>query len=190
MKQLFKDIRFYAILILALILLAAYYINIDALNYKADVITNITSLLGYLLIISLFVERSIEVFLSAMRSEQADILDRKTNRLIEKIESTKPNPAPKDIDELEEVKDERTKYRARSRFISIWIGLVIGVIIAVVGVRVLGQILEVDNLTGIQKGFFIIVDVLITGSILAGGSEAINKIMKVYNNFMNKAADK
>ena len=117
MKQLFKDIRFYAILILALILLAAYYINIDALNYKADVITNITSLLGYLLIISLFVERSIEVFLSAMRSEQADILDRKTNRLIEKIESTKPNPAPKDIDELEEVKDERTKYRARSRFI-------------------------------------------------------------------------
>lgn len=42
----------------------------------------------------------------------------------------------------------------------------------------------------INSGAFRTIDIVLTGSVLAGGSEAINKIMKVYTTFMQTTADK
>ena len=92
--------------------------------------------------------------------------------------------------ELGSLEMERTRYRADSRFISQWLGLGIGVLVALVGVRVLGNIVDISTLTGPQVGIFVVVDIMLTGAVLAGGSEAINKIMKVYNSFMISTAEK
>ena len=52
--------------------------------------------------------------------------------------------------------------------------------------RVLGNILESNNLSGCEKSIFVLVDILFTGLVLAGGSDAINKIFKLYNSFMDR----
>lgn len=46
-----------------------------SLKYGDEIITSLPTMFGYLLLISLFVERAIEVFLSAWRSGRADELD-------------------------------------------------------------------------------------------------------------------
>jgi len=63
-------------------------------------------------------------------------------------------------------------------------GLGIGFLVSLVGVRVLGNVIDIASLSGDQQGVFTVVDILLTGAVLAGGSEAVNKIMKVYNSFM------
>ena len=88
-------------------------------------------------------------------------------------------------DELVLVETKRTQYRADSRFISQWFGLGIGVVIGFVGVRVLDSIVNTTALSGVQQSIFVVVDIFLTGAVIAGGSESINKIMKVYNSFMD-----
>lgn len=145
---------------------------------------------GYLLLISLFVERAIEVFLSAWRSGRADELDIEIANLNKQVAGSAKTTAEKLKLNLQSLEKDRTVYRAGSRFIAQWLGLGIGVLVALVGVRVLGNIVDITTLSKEQEAAFVVVDVLLTGAVLAGGSEAINKIMKVYNSFMIKTAEK
>lgn len=169
----------------------AYSLSPGALQYQPDALTKLPSTFGYLVLIAIFVERAIEVFLSTWRSQDADVLD----RAIEKLE--KIIAAEQDTSKLENLhadlnikQDERTNYRSTSRSIAQWIGLVIGVLVALVGVRVLGNIVIVDTMSAEGKSLFIMVDVLLTGAVLAGGSDAVNKMMKIYNNIMHTTAEK
>ena len=195
--------RFLWALLVAGVCLLAWLTEPTTLKFKPDIIKELPTMFGYLVLISLFVERAIEVFLPAWRSAGADELDREitsiNNRIADSIEASanKYVVAPPDRAKIERLKDEcealemkRTRYKSNSRFTSRWLGLGIGVLVAFVGVRVLANIVDISALTGSQKGIFVVVDILLTGAVLAGGSEAINKIMKVYNSFMTSTADK
>ena len=153
---------------------------------------------GYLLLLSLIVERAIEVFLSTTRGNRAQELDDQIEALTEEIQGLGEGDDLKTKRaELTDKKKERAAYRIRSRCAAQWLGLVIGIMVAIAGVRILGNLVEPkslialkDSTTGAwQVNFFILVDVLLTGAVLAGGSEAINRITKRFNNFMqpNKA---
>ena len=93
-------------------------------------------------------------------------------------------------EELEGLERERTAYSAKSRFIAQWFGLGLGMFVSLVGIRVLGNIVDINSLTGKHRSAFVVVDIILTGAVLAGGSEAINKIMKIYNSVMNSTAKK
>lgn len=192
MKQ--NNIRIYGMLALLAVAGASYLLAFDALQFKSGASVNVPSLFGYFVLISAFVERSIEMFLSAWRSQGADNLDRdleKKQKAYQEALGKNINPETESLKkELEAAEDKRLDYRIDSRFMALWIGLVIGVIVSLVGVRLLGNILEQNPNNGLHGGFFVAVDVLLTGSILAGGSEAVNKIMKVYNNIMSATAEK
>lgn len=192
-----NKIRIYGTLIILAALTGSYFLQSDTLDFKPDVLTNLPTLIGYLLLVSVFIERTIEIFLSAWRSEGADIMDNRINWLVNEIKlinEKKPAGFQLKLDALElewkELKEKRTIYSAESRVISLWIGLILGVLVAFIGVRVLGNIVEAGTLKGVYKGIFIIVDVLLTGSVLAGGSEAFNKITKVYYSVMGKTAER
>ena len=176
----------------------AWLWQFESLPFKSEAASNLPAMFGYLLLICIFVERSIEMFLSSSRGANADKFDREIEKLQNKIAGLIENKQTADEDgvslkelndQLEVVQDIRNDYRADSRFMAIWIGLFIGVMVALVGVRILGNIVETENLSGNFKRWFTLVDVLLTGSVLAGGSEAFNKIMKVYNSFMTKSAE-
>jgi len=199
-NPIIRMIKIRGIVILIFVSAAAWYIQTNALAFKPDPLTSLPSLFGYLLLISLFVERVIEVILSSWRSGGADKLDNQIDQLKKVIAALeKPgegNPVDKNalavaVKKLEDLQVERTQYRAGSRFASIWIGVVVGAIVALAGVRILGNLLDASSLAdGIHKNLFIVVDVLLTGLVLAGGSEAINKVMKIYNSFTTKVAEK
>ncbi len=190
-----KYSKFWGIFPLFVVLAGAFYLNPSSLEFQEGGLKNLPMIFGYLVLIALFVERAIEVFLSAWRSAGADDLDRKieiknndiSNFL--KLHTDARKAAGKDEyrvlnDELAVAETIRAQYRADSRFISQWFGLGIGIVIAFVGVRVLDSVVDSTSLSGVQKSFFVLVDIMLTGAVIAGGSESINKIMKLYNSFM------
>ena len=189
--------RLGGVLLLVGVCLVAWFMKPVTLKFGHDILKDLPTMFGYLVLISLFVERAIEVFLSAWRSAGADELDRKltsiSKRIADSIEAVdSPDRIETELlkDEFESLEMERTRYKSDSRLISRWLGLGIGILVAFVGVRVLSNIVDISTLKESQEGIFIIVDILLTGAVLAGGSEAINKIMKVYNSFMTSTADK
>ena len=66
--------------------------------------------------------------------------------------------------------------------ISMWSGLCLGVLVSAIGVRVLRFLFSPLSFTAVgdmQLGFFNVVDVFVTGGLIAGGSDQIHKIMKL-----------
>lgn len=179
----------------ALVLVAAYYYETSALTLKPDLdVTYLPQLFGYLILISLFVERAIEFVLSLWRSAEADVLDRSIETLKEKIAKlTDETDEVKLVKvklkaELELTEDARVNFKADSRLAALWIGVTIGVFVSLVGVRIMGSVFEPpDSNHEFHSRVFILVDVLLTGFVLAGGSSAIHKIMSLYDSAMNRA---
>jgi len=203
-----RDIRVIGLIILIIVLAIAYILKPCILGFKEADEINLPTMFGSLLLISLFVERSIEMFLSVWRSQGADNLDRllkkrRTNvelkeKEVEKFSSDSDKQelekAIKDLSEarnsLDDAEDKRIAYRIDSRFIALWVGLLIGIFVSLVGVRVLGNIVDFKCDKDFQSGLFTVVDILLTGSMLAGGSESINRLMKVYNSVMDATSEK
>jgi len=147
--------------------------------------------IGYIFLISLFVERAIEIFLSAWRSEGADKLDLSITQKTEELEEEQNQDSKRNIkQELKKLKEKRMNYSAKSRIQALWIGLVISALIASVGIRILGTIVDITRMPAVQKSLFTGVDILLTSAVLAGGSDAINKLMKIYNSFMTTTNNK
>ena len=189
--------RLWGALLLVVVSAIAWDIGPVTLPFKPEIQKTFPTMVGYLLLISLFVERAIEVFLSALRSGGADHLDRKLantkEQIAEQVAAMEGDVADKGeiarelktarID-LKKLEKERIQYRANSRFISQWMGLGFGIFVSMVGIRVLGNLVDESKLVGDQAAIFLLVDIILSGAVLAGGSEAINKLMKVYNSYM------
>jgi hypothetical protein len=196
-SRMARIIKIRGLLIGALVLVAAYYYETTALTLKPDLdVTYLPQLFGYLILISLFVERAIEFVLSLWRSAEADVLDRNIGTLKEKIAKLADDSAEakvvktKLIAELELAEDERVNFKADSRLAALWIGVTIGVFVSLVGVRIMGSVFEAPASTQeFHARMFILVDVLLTGFVLAGGSGAIHKIMSLYDSAMNRATE-
>ena len=194
-SRMIRKIKIRGIPIVVLALIVAYRLPTDTLMFNTELkFTDVPALLGYLLLLALFVERCIEFILTLWRSRKADIMDRQIEKLkselsqipIDGTSKAKINKRSSLNEELEKVRVERIEYRATSRYAALWTGFVIGVIMALSGVRVLGHIFDYSELADYQEHIFILTDILFTGFVLAGGSDAIHKIMKVYNSFTAK----
>ncbi len=194
-NRISSKIKIRGTIIVLIALIAGVYYTTEALQFDSNVtLTDIPALLGLLFLFSLFVERCTEFFLSLWRSKEADNLDRKIELLKHDLTAKKAIP---EIDEakleqlnedLKKVQDERVHYRSESRLAALWTSFTIGVLLGLVGVRILGSIYTGASMSPVQQALFIPADILFTGAILAGGSEAINKIMKVYNKFFSDKA--
>lgn len=160
---------------------------------------------GTIIVIILLVERSTEVILSAYRGEEADRLDNqiqikkdnltKLKQLEEKDGSIAncKTETEKIEQALAKLKIERTKYSAISRNIALWIGIILGILVSGIGIRFLETYLvsvDFDAMNNMQKAVFQLVDVLLSGFVIAGGSDAFNKIFKVYSSFMQNVQSK
>jgi hypothetical protein len=114
------------------------------LEFGNHALSDLPTMFGYLVMISLFVERTIEVFLSAWRSQGADELDLKIATIQKKIikadkDQENPDSVKNSLDfinqEFEKLQEKRAIYSAESRSLAHWFGLGIGVMVSLVGVR-------------------------------------------------------
>jgi hypothetical protein len=140
-----------------------------------------------LFLISLFIERSIEVFLTAWRGPDAAIRSHKLKALRKAVAQGKT--------ELEEdlVKAcvEHERCRSRMQRMAFAASVALGMVISAVGVRALGMFVDASafgSLSKMQQTSFNIVDVLLTGAVLGGGSDALHKFVTVFTNFMERTA--
>ena len=189
-----RNTKFLGLLIFGVASILAGLISPIQLDFQNNVAQKLPTIIGYLFLISLFVERAIEVFLSAWRSEGADNLDFEIAHKKKDIEKHSGEDAGVSIEslytELGQIEKDRVIYSAQSRSIAQWTGLTIGICISFIGIRVLGNIVNPPSLDTLQGNFFVALDVILTATVLAGGSDAINKIMKVYNKFMLSTENK
>ncbi|MGB2764274.1 MAG: hypothetical protein WBC02_10060 [Candidatus Aminicenantaceae bacterium] len=179
-------------------LIVSFFIP-ELIEFKDFNTTDVIQLFALLILVSLFLERALEVFLSTWRGPGSAVLDLKIEeceRKISRLKELKP-PRPKEIEseyvKFEKAKKERKNYKCQSQRFILWIGLAFGFLVSAIGLQALHSLADPNVLKGLpktQQTLFRWVDVLLTGGLIAGGSDGIHKIANVYNNFMNTTAEK
>lgn len=117
-----------------------------------------------LFIVALMAERFVDVLLSSSRRP-------KKNSIRREIEAAKDNP-----DLLLKKNLELDIYRSKTGVLAMRISFVIGLFVSLAGVHTLGEILDTEDLHGLNRGLFITIDVVLTAGLIAGGSKGINNI--------------
>jgi hypothetical protein len=152
----------------------------DSLQLKQDLaVGDVTRLLTTFFVLALFVERTLEVFITAWRGEE-------TVKRENEIQAEKQKAAP---DDLITKANWLAEYKCETQAIALRTGLALGVLIAAVGVRSFEVFVAAPGAQdGMQAGTFKVLDVLVSGGIIGGGSDAIHKMMNVITEFFDATA--
>ena len=210
-----------AAIITIIVLFCVAYSPPLGLRLREGILQQLASMFGFLLMVSLFVERAVEVIISIWSDPEADRLEQeRETRIAESARQSDwidclygekaQTPAPSDdrrkaieanLKELQDkIRDEQrrvdeidmelVKYSAHTRKVAAWIGVAIGVLTAGVGFRVLHMLFVEPPPVGMHNALFTVVDVLLTGALLSGGSTAVHHLFSVYNSLMEATVKK
>lgn len=195
-KQNTKSIVLYAVFLAAVILLVVRY-SFGSVTLRTIDESKIFALLGSLMVLALFLERALEVFVATSRSPGAIDLDTRIECMEKEIatlgeagEKEKIGNAKTKLADLEK---QRVIYKSETRKVSLWLALAFGILVSAVGIRTLGSLVteqDLRSLAGLQKSLFDLVDVFVTGGLLAGGSDGIHQLAKIYTNYTEALAKK
>ena len=168
-------VKVWAVLVGGGVLATFFHPGILTLSqFTADEIVRLFTELG---VIALVIERSVEVFITPLRGEKAEHLAR-----ARKLDHP-------------EAKTAEIQYRGLTRKIAFLTALALGMAVSTVGVRILSQLVQAEALSDpsktrpIQLGFFTLLDILLTGALLAGGSDGMHKLASVFTGHMEAAAE-
>jgi hypothetical protein len=171
----------------------------------------ITQLLTFLALISLFLERALEVFIATWRHPGEDGFDNEIQsyeRQIADLKNGLVGENPPDQEELshkiadfEKVNLRRTEYKSQTKRIALWTALFIGVVISGVGIRALETLLKLIDLKDIPQNqqpifytgqlcIFRFFDTLLTGGLIAGGSDGIHKLTNLVTAFLDETQNR
>jgi hypothetical protein len=170
----------------------------------------ITQMLTFLGLISLFLERALEViqatwrhpgedvFKGEIQSYERQIADLKSELVGEN--SPKTEELSHKISDLEKIKLRRTEYKSQTKKIALWTALFVGVMISGVGVRALETLLKLTDLTNLPTNqqpifyagqcLFRLFDTLLTGGLIAGGSDGIHKLTNLVADFLDETQNR
>lgn len=153
--------------------------------------TDVVQLLTILLVVALLAERAIEIYVGAWRGPVASQLEA-TVKTREEAVAGQLAAAPSDgtvlsaaRKALEDAKDEQRRYTCATRQHALWIGLALGLLVSGVGLRALETLVDPSGWSVRQLTAFRMIDVVLTGGVIAGGSEGIHRVATVFENFMN-----
>ena len=138
----------------------------------------------------LIVERSLEVFISTWRGvEASQIKQRITDQqlAVDHASDDSSNDRDREIGDLNDLNADLTTYKATTAKIALWLGLALGILTSFVGIRILETFIQVGvdaNVNDIQLRTFRILDIILTGGLIAGGSKGFHQLMSIYEEFM------
>jgi hypothetical protein len=164
-----------------------YWLNPGVIQFKKYSAADFTQQLAPLVLIALFIERSLEVFITVWRGGKASELQRA-------VEKAKALPdGPDKVDKVQTADDELAKYRFETQKIALPSALILGILIASLGVRGLGNFADLDKLMdqhSTQRYLFNVADVLLTGALMGGGSDFMHKIITTFTDLMDATSQK
>lgn len=88
------------------------------------------------------------------------------------------------INQLNAKEHQRAAYKSDTRIIALWTSLLFGLLISAIGIRSIEPLVIMDSDNPMQVIIFRCLDALLTGGLIAGGSEGIHKLIKVFTDFM------
>ncbi|MHC5737211.1 hypothetical protein [Nostoc sp.] len=88
------------------------------------------------------------------------------------------------MDDINEKERQRAAYKSDTRIIALWTSLLFGLLMSAIGIRSIEPLVVIDLDNPIQVIIFRCLDALLTGGLIAGGSEGIHKLIKVFIDFM------
>ena len=189
-----------AVSVLAIVLVLS--LTPEPVAFKSTAGGEVLSLLGTLLFVALLIERALEVFVNTWRSEGAKLTEERDFYKSElgKLEAMTPDEQAARKPEMDDLRSKlktadqaRTAYRSVTMQFALWGGLTLGLLTSAVGVRTLQPLVDPASLVRLgatQQTFFHVVDVLLTGGLLAGGSDAIHKLTSLYVTIMEGTAER
>ena len=181
MKLKAAPLLFLVVLLAALGLAAVKTTIPTALALKSFEPQSVLGLLTWLFTVALFVERAVEVIVMVLRDAEADALQARVDAA---QKAATLGPAMTQV--LTDASEALGSYRATTKEIALCVGLMLGCLVSLAGVRALGGIVAAP----VGDPLFTVVDVLVTGAMLAGGSEGIHQMVNVFSNFMTSLAAK
>ena len=171
---------FLTILVLVLVVVLT---KPDFLNFGAYDVGDLLQMLAPLVLISLFIERILEVLLSAWRGPEAARL-----KLDLKQEQDKTDAG--ETTAFHSKEQRFLAYRSETQKIASASAVALGVVISAVGIHALEMLVDADSfyqLSGFQLAAFQTVDIIVTGAVIGGGAEALHKIIAASAAFMDSA---
>ena len=188
-----KQVTIIFLVICVFVVSLSLWLTRSHVEFKEGALGAIGTFLALLFVVALFMERALDVFLTTWRVPEADKLDsqiRSCKERVKQFEGTREDMAEERkrefdgaVGKLERAESKRQEYRSTTQRIALWMGLLFGLIISAIGLRLLQTVLDPGSLKEMpvfQKGLLRIADVLLTGGVLAGGSEAIHKMIEAY----------
>ena len=176
-------------LVILLGLVLAALLQPGLVRFNEFTAADVMRILTPLFLISLFMERATEVFLTAWRAAGSDVLSREVARLSASAKAGNQANQPA----LDQAQDRLAKYKSETQRIAFIGMLALGIVISLMGIRALELFLDLDvfkDLASTQKGAFHTTDVFVTGALLGGGSEGIHKLVKVITDFLDQTSKK
>jgi hypothetical protein len=165
------------------VLLYFFWPNFGAIRFKNYSAAEFTQQLMPLALVALFIERSLEVVVTAWRGGDAE-----TKQLAVDNAAAEAKADTSKLPALATAKTALTNYKSETRQIAFPAALILGIIISALGIRGLGTLLDTTvfaALPGPQQRGFTIVDVLLTGSLLGGGSDFVHKVITTFTDLLD-----
>lgn len=179
-------LRFFPILVAVVV--GAYVAMWPPLKFVDLGGTDLASRFSILVFFSLLIERTVEILMSIWRSEEA-------NKREAAVQSLVAAKTPANDPALISAQTKLIEYKAETMQWTIPIGFSLGLLISAFGVRALSQFIDPASAAAgtppeAQLWWFNMMDIVFTGSLLAGGADPIHKLLDLYRRVVENSAGK
>ncbi|WP_204104001.1 MULTISPECIES: hypothetical protein [Spirulina sp. CCY15215] len=181
------------ILLVALLSLTA--VSQDVIQVGNFGPNDIFQLLTIIAFVATLQHSAVEVIMSTWRDPAQEKLKAEIERLDAElaIEDETPEQRKQWMLERKEIDIKIQEFKTVTRKLALWITLLSGVFVSVVGIRILGNLIDPSQLKEMSKyqslGFNVM-DVFLTGALISGGTEGVYQIVQVFSSFLNKTTEK
>ncbi len=172
--------------------LPGWAFNFIGIPYLNDIVDEATKLVGALVVVTTFVERSTAVLGSIWYGEAIAVANAKA-AVAELAFAAKPGDAKEQLD-LEAAWSALAKLEADKSKLRAYFALFIGLAVSAAGVRTLERLQDLAAVTRAlspsQLGFYHSTDILITAGLIAGGSAGIAAITALIGKLIERTRNK
>lgn len=177
-----------------LLALVAAYRNAPALSYSNFTTDQVGRTLLSLFLVALVFERALEVIMTTWRGPGATDLENELQEVNDALDFLPRDALLPDAERQARAKKlleskfaamkALTKYRCETQRIALHTSFLLGLAVAAAGLRAIEpHVVLPSNPYPLQAGALKALDALLTGGIIAGGSDAIHKIMQAFTDF-------
>lgn len=151
--------------------------------FRGESLRAIPNVMAPLVLLSLFIERAVEVLLAGWRAGGAKTMDAGVRLAREKG----------DVEGKRTAKKQRQAYNSDSQRLAFLIAFFLSLLVSMTGVRAIEMLVGptvVASAPLAQQRLFVRVDIVVTALLLAGGAEGIHKVVNAFTTFMETTREK